>query len=124
MDFTLSALYEKTKDNFGFGTDPSANQQGHSTWYLSGKYQMGAVALKAAYAKANSQAASDSGAKQYTVGADYSFSKRTTVYALYTKINNDTNANYDFALNPTTGANGAVTGDKPAGFSLGMKHAF
>jgi hypothetical protein len=46
------------------------------------------------------------------------------VYALYTKINNDTNANYDFALNSTTGANGVAFGDKPSGFSLGMKHAF
>jgi predicted porin len=86
---------------------------------------MGAIALKAAYGKANSLAGlSDSGSKQYTVGADYGFSKRTTVYALYTKINNDTNANYDFALNPTTGANGGAIGGDPSGFSLGMKHAF
>jgi len=118
MDFTLGALYEKTKDNFGTG---GANLLGHSTWYLSGKYQMGAVALKAAYGKANSNAASDTGAKLYTVGADYSFSKRTTAYALYTQIKNDTNAGYNFAYN---GASGIGAGDKPSGFSLGMKHAF
>jgi predicted porin len=122
MDFTLGALYEKTKDNLGAA---GANALGHSTWYLSGKYQMGAIALKAAYGKANSLAGlSDSGSKQYTVGADYGFSKRTTVYALYTKINNDTNANYDFALNPTTGAAGGAIGGDPSGFSLGVKHAF
>ena len=118
MDFTLGALYEKTKDNFGTG---GANALGHSTWYLSGKYQMGAVALKAAYGKANSNATADSGAKLYTVGADYSFSKRTTVYALYTQIKNDSNAAYNFAYN---GASGIGAGDKPSGFSLGMKHAF
>ena len=117
MDFTLGALYEKTKDNFNAG----ANALGHSTWYLSGKYQMGAVALKAAYGKANSNATADTGAKLYTVGADYSFSKRTTAYALYTQIKNDTNAGYNFAYN---GASGIGAGDKPSGFSLGMKHAF
>lgn len=114
MDFTLGALYEKTKDNF-------VNSLGHSTWYASAKYQMGAVALKAAYGKANSNATSDTGAKLYTVGADYSFSKRTTAYALYTQIKNDNNASYNFALN---GASGIGAGDKPSGFSLGMKHAF
>ncbi|MDP2025212.1 porin [Sulfuriferula sp.] len=118
MDFTLGALYEKTKDNFGTG---GANLLGHSTWYLSGKYQMGAVALKAAYGKANSNATANTGAKLYTVGADYSFSKRTTVYALYTQIKNDTNAGYNFAYNA---ASGIGAGDKPSGFSLGMKHAF
>ncbi|MES1999697.1 MAG: porin [Pseudomonadota bacterium] len=114
MDFTLGALYEKTKDNF-------VSSLGHSAWYASAKYQMGAVALKAAYGKANSNATTDSGAKLYTVGADYSFSKRTTAYALYTQIKNDNNANYNFALN---GASGIGAGDKPSGFSLGMKHAF
>jgi predicted porin len=118
MDFTLGALYEKTKDNLGTG---GANSLGHSTWYLSGKYQMGAIALKAAYGKANSDATANTGAKQYTVGADYSFSKRTTVYALYTQIKNDSAANYNFALNPAAGIG---AGDKPSGFSLGMKHAF
>ena len=117
MDFTLGALYEKSKDNFNAG----ANALGHSTWYLSGKYQMGAIALKAAYGKANSNATANTGAKLYTVGADYSFSKRTTVYALYTQIKNDSAASYNFALN---GASGIGAGDKPSGFSLGMKHAF
>ena len=35
MDFTLGALYEKTKDNRGVG---GANLLGHSAYYLSGKY--------------------------------------------------------------------------------------
>jgi predicted porin len=82
---------------------------------------MGAVALKGSYGKANSNATANTGAKLYTVGADYSFSKRTTVYALYTQIKNDSAATYNFALN---GASGIGAGDKPSGFSLGMKHIF
>lgn len=117
MDFTLAAMYEKTDDSLGVN---GVNLLGHRTWYVSGKYQMGAVALKAAYANAGTAVAND-GAKSYTVGADYGFSKRTSVYALYTKINNDSNANYNFAYNAATGVGG---GDTVDGFSLGMKHAF
>jgi predicted porin len=136
MDFTLNALYEKTSDNLGSTTGGAnavgSDRYGHGTWYLSGKYQMGAIALKAAYAKANSTSynygtsttpvTGNDGAKQYTLGADYAFSKRTTVYALYTHVSNDTNGAF------TTDAGNApilnVTGQSVSGFSLGMKHSF
>lgn len=124
MDFTLSAMYEKTDDNQGTS---GVNKFGHRTWFLSGKYQMGAVGLKASYANAGSDeqvfagTTGNDGAKLYTLGADYSFSKRTTVYALYTKISNDTNAAYNFALN---GASGVGAGDAVSGMSLGVKHSF
>jgi predicted porin len=136
MDFTLSALYEKTTDDLGAtqGFAAGSDLWGHSTWFLSGKYQMGAVALKAQYAKAGDMACSgcnDTGAKQYTLGADYAFSKRTTVYALYTKISNDNNAEYNFALNPAANLGGVAnntawtnTGVGISGVSLGVKHSF
>jgi predicted porin len=121
MDFTLGTAYEKSDDNFNNG----ANEFGHNTWFLSGKYQMGAVALKAQYAKASSagSAANQGGAKQYTLGADYSFSKRTTVYALYTAISNDNNGGYNFAdnVNPVAGN---TTNTSISGVSIGVKHSF
>jgi predicted porin len=123
MDFTLAAMYEKTDDNFGAN---GANVLGHNTWFLSGKYQMGAIALKAQYAKAgddDTTTAGSTGAKQYTLGADYAFSKRTTVYALYTKISNDSNAEYNFALNPAANVSGNI-GVGISGVSLGVKHSF
>ena len=121
MDFTLAAMYEKTDDNQGAS---GTNLYGHRTWFLSGKYQMGAVALKASYANAgsdNQSATVSNGAKAYTVGADYGFSKRTTVYALYTKISNDAGAAYNFYNN---GAAGIGAGDSVSGMSLGIKHSF
>jgi predicted porin len=118
MDFTLATMYEKTDDNMG---NNGANVTGHNTWFLSGKYQMGAVALKAQYAKASEQALANTGAKLYTIGADYGFSKRTTVYALYTKISNESAADYNFALNA---APGSAPGAEVSGFSLGVKHSF
>jgi predicted porin len=126
MDFTLATMYEKTDDNFNAGS----NAFGHNTWFVSGKYQMGAIALKAQYAKAGNDdttTAGSTGAKQYTLGADYAFSKRTTVYALYTKISNDSNAEYNFALNPAAnvaGSNFINTGVGISGVSLGVKHSF
>lgn len=123
MDFTLAALYEKTDDNANNGS----NLLGHRTWFLSGKYQMGAVALKASYANAGSDEQTfgtvkgDDGAKSYTLGADYAFSKRTTMYALYTRISNDSNGRYNFYYNPAAGVTG---GDRADGFSLGVKHSF
>ena len=118
MDTTLAAIYEKTDDNQGVA---GANKFGHRTWYVSAKYQMGAIALKAAYAKAGSTDLANTGSKQYTLGADYSFSKRTTMYALYSKINNESAANYNYeAAAPVSSVAGAHLG----GFSLGVKHAF
>lgn len=118
MDTTLAAIYEKTDDNRGVN---GANLYGHHTFYVSVKQQMGAIALKAAFAKAGSADLSNSGAKQYTLGADYAFSKRTSVYALYSKINNESNASYNYeAAAPVL----TVAGANLSGFSLGVKHSF
>ncbi|MFA5171155.1 MAG: porin [Sulfuriferula sp.] len=123
MDFTLAAMYEKTDDSLAAG----ANKYGHRTWFLSGKYQMGAVALKAQYANAGSDdqtfgtVKGDDGAKQYSLGVDYGFSKRTTLYALYSKVSNDTNAAYGFKEGNVAGL---VAGDTISGVTVGMKHSF
>ena len=118
MDTTLAAIYEKTDDNRG---PNGANLYGHHTFYVSVKQQMGAIALKAAFAKAGSTDASNTGAKQYSLGADYAFSKRTAVYALYSKIDNEKGASYNYeAAAPVITAAGANL----SGFSLGVKHSF
>ena len=36
----------------------------------------------------------NTGAKQYSLGFDHNMSKRTTVYALYSKLNNDDQCRY------------------------------
>jgi predicted porin len=124
MDFTLATMYEKTDDSLG---NNGANKYGHNTWFLSGKYQMGAIALKAQYAKASSDdqtfgtATGNDGAKQYSLGVDYGFSKRTTVYALYSHLSNDTNAKYGFKEGNVAGL---VAGDTISGVTLGIKHSF
>ena len=92
-DFKVGLAYEKTSDDFGVAIgNPGDDVFGHHTFYLSGAYTMGANVIKAAYTQAGDMnVVSDSGAKQYSIGFDHNMSKRTTVYALYTKLNNDNN---------------------------------
>ncbi|HVO90834.1 MAG TPA: porin [Casimicrobiaceae bacterium] len=73
----------------------------------------------------------DTGSKQYEISYTYPFSKRTSVYAGYVKLDNDRNAAYTFNINsysfntgctvsqPTCGENG-----KPEGIVFGIIHLF
>lgn len=127
--FAVNGVYEKTTDNLG------VNGGGHKAFYLAGAFNATANdAIKLAYTKAKqtgdgSQA--NSGAKQWALGVDHNMSKRTTVYAMYTKLDNDGNtttggATYGLFNSGVTGASGAAPaqGGDPSAFSFGMKHVF
>ena len=122
--FALNAVYEKINNKIGSG--------GSRAWYLSGKYNVtSADALKLAYTDIDSLAnnAANSGAKQYSAGYDHKMSNRTTLYALYTKLDNDANAPYALGWNSSstsTSSSGItpVNGQSPSAFSVGMKHSF
>jgi predicted porin len=62
----------------------------------------------------------DTGATQLTVGYDYPLSKRTALFAYYSRINNKKNAIYDFAINEL----GISAGADPQTVALGMRHHF
>ena len=118
--FALNAVYEKINNKIGSGDSKA--------WYLSGKYNLSSAdALKLAYAKVDSDAGntSNTGAKQYTFGYDHKMSARSTIYALYSKLKNDGNANYQLGWNSegTSISNTAKGGDADT-FSVGMKHSF
>lgn len=110
-----------------------------NTWMLNGAYTIGKATLKAQYLRSgdtsgnSADATSTSqGAKQWTIGADYALSKRTSLYALYTKLSNDTNSSR--TLGGNTGVNGAATGiatvtassagQDPNAISVGFVHSF
>lgn len=106
-----------------------------NTWMLNGAYAMGNVTLKAQYLKAGDtkgNAIADEGASQFALGADYALSKRTGLYALYTKLNNDTKSFRKLGNNSgVTGANTGIStvspnlaGQDPTAFSIGMIHKF
>ncbi|MDE2118527.1 MAG: porin [Betaproteobacteria bacterium] len=138
--FAVNAVYEKTNDNFGGATGlagvgtAGGDFFGHSAYYLSGKYNVTASdAVKLAYTHsgdingANLAAAKlNTAAHQVSLGYDHSLSKRTTVYALYTKLTNNAGAAY--ALGNADAGSGGIAANgfnsSPSAFGLGMKHAF
>lgn len=104
-----------------------------SAWYASVAHKMGNITLNAAYTDRDEYTSgADDGAKQFTIGVDYNLSKRTMVYALYTKVSNDSNGRN--GIGPATGIaqvgsgtvvnGGIVAGGDADGFSLGMSHKF
>ncbi len=118
----VNLSYERRTYDPNVGSSADQND-----WYLAGKYMMGGDALKLAYTsvgKWNSQDGTD--ANQISVGYDHSLSKNTTVYALYTVVNNKDNASYGLGnydgITGTVGA--AAPGSDPHAWSLGMKHSF
>jgi len=117
--FTVNAAYENTSNNVG-GVD----SLGQNNWYLGGKYSFGNDAVKLAYTRAGDvQATPNSGAKQWALGYDHNMSKRTTLYALYTRLDNSTGSSYGLT-SVSTGATVGVANQDPSAWSFGMKHTF
>lgn len=124
--FEVNAVYEQTSDNLTKTTN--ADLFGHKVAYLSGKYNIGSDAVKAAYTRVGNLAGGTGTTKanQLSVGYDHSLSKRTTVYALYTKLSNGDSAKYGLSsASVSTGATAASALDAdPSAWSLGLKHTF
>ena len=60
---------------------------------------------------------------------DHRFSKRTALYAQYSRINNGSGSNYYYIAGPTTNTGLGVSGALSAGtdvstYGVGMKHTF
>jgi predicted porin len=124
--FEVTAMYEKTSDNLGAG---GLNSLGHNAYLLGGKYNIGNNAVKLGYAKAGvlgSGAAqiTDSGANQVSVGYDHGLSKRTKLYAVYTKITNGKGINYGFSQSSGAASTASGFGTSPSVVSMGVKHTF
>lgn len=120
----VNFAYEKTSDNRG---PLSANLYGHNAYYLSGKYGFGNDAVKMAYTKAGQTGATvNTGASQFSLGYDHNLSRRTTLYAQYTKIRNDQAAGYAPSGVSSVGGttSSAGLGASPSAFAFGMKHSF
>jgi predicted porin len=108
-------VYENLDD------DLNHSPNSRDAWYLSGVYNLGAIDLKAAYGKADNSDAPgpDDGADFWVIGADYNFSKRTKLYAMYATVNNDNAGTY--GLVPYSAQ---AVGEDVDGVSVGIKHTF
>lgn len=117
---TVTAMYEDLD---------RGNNVDRSAWYLGVAHKMGSNTAKLAYAEADDTNATNDGAKYWAIGLDHSLSKRTTVYGLYTKVDNDTGGTYSLVKAPHTSnySTGSVTqaeGAEVSAFGVGIKHNF
>jgi predicted porin len=128
--FELNVVYEKTSDNLGTGADAGVNAYGHTAMYLGGKVHVSeAGAVKLAYGKAGetgsgAKLVANSGATQVSLGYDHSLSKRTKVYALYSKLSNGKGVNYGFSQSTAAASTTSGFGTSPTVLSVGLKHSF
>jgi predicted porin len=118
----IAGFYERIK------FDSATSDYERDAWYVSVVHQMGSIALKAAYAMADegelNGVNTNDGAQQWTLGVDYSLSKRTTAYALYTSLDNDTNAGFNMGVSSSNSVAPTAGGQNPNGLSIGLKHTF
>lgn len=103
-----------------------------NAWYLSGTYRLGAGSLRVGYARAADgkgpsaetvgffRSGADTGSSQLTLGYEHGLSKRTALYAFYSRIRNERAAIYDFAINEI----GVAAGQRPSVLAVGLRHAF
>lgn len=122
----LSAYYESTE-----GDDTASKAVSNGDGWLIGLSApvTSNITLKASYVKANDDRANDSDCSKWGIGGEYAFSKRTTAYATYAKINNDDLARCGISKNAAgtngTGSGGAGgTGYGDSGFNIGLAHTF
>ena len=109
----IRASYSKAKDIEGTygGTAPAGT--------------VGATSCGPAVTAANQ--ANDNGAKQYNIGYDHRFSKRTTVGVGYAKIDNDPAAVFTWTGAPPTSdgaSNTPFAGQDPSTFFVSITHRF
>jgi predicted porin len=74
-DFRIVGQYDKLNGNLS--TDPD-----YDAWMVGAAYKMGAITLKANYMDGDKDFTTLD-PKQFTIGADYALSKRTSAYVLY-----------------------------------------
>ena len=129
--FAVNVVYEMLSTEVG-ATSVETTQD---NIYISGTYNVSdAGKVKLAYTMAGEMDAggttvANSGATQLSLGYDHAMTKNTTLFALYTSVDNDTNAGYGLESSASTGdtaAGGLTAGGNgdPSAIAFGMKHSF
>lgn len=117
----IGLVYESLKDS----VSDSKNTRNAMYIALSQKL-LGNETIKIAYGQAGDgkDPNSKTGATLTAVGVDHTFSKRTTAYVLYAKMNNDTDATYGLGQSGAGGAYTPKAGESPSVISFGLNQSF
>lgn len=113
----------------GMGTNTAGGNSGtkRNDWNIGASYAMGMNVLKVQYVSLGKckgcATEANTKADMWALGVDHKMSKSFKVYALYTKINNNSNMNASFGGG--FGARvGVLDGKDPSAFSVGMQYKF
>jgi predicted porin len=102
--FAVNAVIERLTHTVAATGADSKN----TNFYLAGKFNISSTDdVKLAYTRRGDHTGVTDNAKEYTIGYDHSLSKATSVYALYSKLTDNT-----------------VNAPDPSVVSLGVKHSF
>lgn len=125
--FAVNAVIETAKMISGGGTTTDEVRN----IYVGGQFNItGNDAIKLAVTQRSDSETNgvdniDTGARQMSVGYDHSLSKRTTVYALYTRLSNKRLGTETLTGTSSSGGPAGSGADAdPSAFSFGMKHSF
>ena len=116
----LGLVYEKSSRTGDTATDRSA-------WAANLAHEMGPITLMAAYySMGDGKTTADTSANAWALGANYALSKRSSVYARYLAINNDTGAQYGYVggQGPNRFDFIPAVGTDPSLLSVGIRHSF
>jgi predicted porin len=133
--FTLGAIYERLQYRADDINGLGSLERKVNNWYVVGKYDAGAHSIALSYGQKGKEKLSgagfsdlpDSKAHQISARYGYSFSKRTQLYAIATRIMNESNAFQEFGSSPLTATTlfrDPSRGADPTGYGLGMIHTF
>lgn len=131
---SLAGLWDRQKittESFGLvdGTDVRRD-----AWHLGAAYDVGPHNVFLQYTQANklkgglcndpTDPCADTKGRLWTVGYNYSLSKRTMIKTYYANLRNDKNALYDYYINPVGVTDAGAAGADPRGFGVGIRHVF
>ena len=125
-DTRLMASYDTGKVKYVGFAEKHDNLAATNTkvYGLGVSVKTGKGAVKGQYYISNPDGASNN-SKMFAIGYDHNLSKRTTVYAQYVKMTNDSGASKTLGGGGGHSATAAtVAGGDPSGISLGIKHDF
>jgi predicted porin len=126
-NFGVAAVYLGYGVNKGAIVNRTYMPADNTDMLLGVKIPFGANTLAATYIRKNDKTAADADASQLQLYYGYSLSKRTTLYSIFTRINNSANAMYTTAhASPVPTAAQFALGARPANreFSSGIRHSF
>lgn len=131
--YRFSGSYKIAGFKVGLGVDrastsPAAGgaKTSRTAWSIPVSYGFGNNTILASFTKAGDRSGvNNSGAKMWTLGYDYALSKRTTVGAYYSRLDNDAAAFYQPFLAGTSFTGSALgLGETASTFGVGIHHTF